>query len=109
MSTKTVYDKIKNMKNAILAKKLRNMSSRYHVSIEDTNVKVPRIMARNNVRKIKRVTFKNLSLSNSPLSGSPLYVPVKNPYRPQSKNSKKIIKRVLNKCSNKVPKYTKRK
>jgi len=95
MSTKKVYDKIKRIKNAILAKKLRNMSTRkYHVSIENTNVKVPRIMAKNNVRKIKHVTFKNLNFSNSPLKGSPLYVPVRirktNPI-----NSKKIIKKYL--------------
>lgn len=138
MSSKKVHNKIKAIRDAILARKLEKMARTtrsnstkkiknklnnliqiknswnkpYHIkSIDSHNIKVPRILAKNNVRKIKRVTFKNFTLSNSPLKGSPLYDPLK--YKASmsdsKKDSRKKIREILSRLEPTVPKYSKKK
>jgi hypothetical protein len=127
-STQKVRDKIKMLKAGILARKLEkirgyNYSKKlrgklnglikvknswkkpYHInSINNSinnyiSVRVPRILAKNNVGKnkkvkgFKRVTFKNnFNFSNSPLNGSPLYEPSKTKTPVSKKESRKQIK-----------------
>ena len=136
MSSKKVHNKIKAIRDAILARKLEKMARSnstkkiknklnnliqiknswnkpYHIkSIDSHDIKVPRILAKNNVRKIKRVTFKNFTLSNSPLKGSPLYDPLK--YKTVSisdskKDSRNKIRKILTRLEPTVPKYSKKK
>ena len=121
MSSKKVHNKIKAIRDTILARKLERMARTnstkkiknklnelikiknswnkpYHInSIDSRDIKVPRIMAKNNIRKIKSVTFKKFTLSNSLNDKS------------SKINSRNKIREILNRLEPTIPKYSKKK